>query len=209
MPRLVRALVLGALLGALLGGSARTDCAQAVEWRGQDYQAVADATATLSLARRIGEGVNPCGDPACAGQRERLTVLRIEGVRPDVAVGVEEDAAVYAARGYFIQQRSHPLHGALHDSRERRHQRQRRACDGAADHVGTVTESPLFELRVDVEGADEPLAPQIDFRTRFVGLERNGLAYVAEGTRVRVRTLSCAGRGGRSTMVAQAVVAIG
>lgn len=205
-------MVAAALLATVLVTAGRSSsCGTDFEWRGSTYDDVGPAQGDVLLTRRLGVGESLClgdaGSPGCRRPREEVTVLAIEGVDPAVAVGAEEYSRIHAVPGYFVQQREHPLHAALYGAEQRKRERRGWTCGDPSTTIGTVDEAPIFVLRLDVEGSEEPFEPVIDSRTRFVGLERRGLAFVPEGARVRVRTLVCTTERGRRKVVAQTVSA--
>ena len=207
MSRPFSALLLVALLGSLVVGPARSDsCAVVVEWRGDTYESVgADAAYGVSRGRRIGTGVvPPCGEATrgCAApDPARLTLFQIEGVDPAIAV-VADDVRVYAAHGYIAADPRHPLHDVLYGPIQRKRERRGWTCGSPVEYPGTVAYGLGLVL-------DEDRGPaSLESRTRYVDLDRHGVAYLAEGERVAVRTLTCTSKRGRTKVVAERVEAL-
>jgi hypothetical protein len=124
-------------------------------------------------------------------------VLQIAGVAPAIAVVVAEDFGVYAAQGYVGADPRHPLHDALYGPLQRKRER-RWTCGAPAEHRATAGAA---SLRLD----DDAGEARLESRTTFVGLDRHGVAYLEDGQRLAVRTLTCRTERGRTKIVATRV----
>ena len=186
-PALLAALAFGA--PAATAGDARASCAAAVVVDGRVLLGGGvDDPARLPPVT----GERPALSPACTeGSDERITVMRMQGVPPRVAVLDSDRRSIYVAEGTVTTLATHPLHdafrrGNLPSLREgRRCRAQRRPLDVVALEAqgGRV-------LRVDA-GAGSVLVG-VDSRTRIVN--RPAYEPIRRGQRLRLRTSACGGR---------------
>lgn len=211
--RVVPILVVAGAVGSLSASASGSSCAQTVEWRRTTYDAVPARQASTSLTRRLGRGeVVPCLEArGCAGTppARNATILRIEGVDPEVAVGVEEDAgSVYLAEGYFVELAGHPLHRAVFGRDGTPNETAGLDCGRAFRRIGRRVPPLTSVLRVELDGQDREATFFVDAKTEIAVPERNGLPYVADGQRISITARACGARGGAAKLVA-AVVASG
>ena len=213
MTRLAGLLVVAATLGVLVVGPARTtSCIAWIEWRGQGYEGLGEsAPAGISAGRRLGAGVvPPCGEATrgcSAPDPITRTVLEIDDVAPAIAVVVAEDFGVYAAPQYVGADPRHPLHEALYGPLWRKRERRNWICGSPADHRATAGAQSLVEPALLLD--EDAGVARLESRTTFVGLDRNGVAYLEEGQRLLVDTLTCHTQRGRTKVVATRVEPLG
>ena len=187
LPTSVAIAVTALAVGACGGGSGAESgsCASAIQFNGELY---------LGLALRI-----PPGDPAGTGvvpacddedQDREVTVLRLEGISPAIAVtwdgALEEE--VFVAPGYFTVLPSHPLHDAL---RRRAGGFPRpRGCTSRFSGTAVVTRTPTSnDVRVRIGGRH--VVPRVHEATRIVGFRRAAQPYLQRGDFVRIRGRRC------------------
>jgi hypothetical protein len=179
-----------------VGGS----CAARITWDGAVYYGQAFPS-RLPATLTLGTG----GRPTCrdsnggeAGASSTVDVRRLAGVDPRVAVAVRgEPDIAYLAVGYFIELASHPLHGAVEWSPRSLNELIGCAKSPPMRVEGTIRYGPSPRLEVSERdrvarryvGSEALLF--VDAHTRVERLARNGLPYVAQGTRVAVDAVGC------------------
>jgi Family of unknown function (DUF6281) len=187
----------------LVSGSA---CAARITWDGTVYYGQTFPS-RLPATLTLGTG----GRPTCrdshggeAGASSTVEVRRLSGVEPRVAVAVQgEPEHAYLAAGYFIQLPSHPLHGAIEWSSRSLNELIGCAKSPPMRVEGTIRYGPSASL--DVSGRDDVARRYVgseallfvDARTHVERLSRNGLPYIAPGTKVAVEAIGCLTRKGK------------
>ena len=209
----MRVVALAALAGALLAlasaESHATSCAPILTWRGTVYSG-GFTTRGLEFGLRIGTAYVPdCPNP---GEKEGpptpVTLLRVVGIRPAIAVGTRHDREPYLAEGFFIESPRHPLHRKIFGRRSPDETRGW-SCGTRFRRSGRVTSAPPFNLRIAYRNrrqADFFVDANTDFSTH---LTRFGVPYLAVETRVTVIATRCTASGGRWKLVARSFVPAG
>lgn len=173
-------------------------CADRITWNGRVYFGQLFAKlppATLVL----GTGGRPtCSDAngGEAGASSTVEVRRMIGVDPRVAVAVKgEPDAAYMAPGYFVQLPSHPLHSAIEWKPRSPNELTGCAKTRPRQLRVSVRSTSGSTIGVTLDGRETFLF--VDAYTRFRGLERNGLPYVAPGQHIAADAVECLSSGGR------------
>ena len=193
-PALLVALACGAPVAT--AGVARASCVDAVVVDGRLLFA-RGATDPARLPRVTGE--RPALSPACTDTSpadpgstdKRITVMRMQGVPPRVAVLDSSRRTLYAAEGTVTTLATHPLHEALRRGnlpslREgRRCRAQRRPLDAVALEAAA---GRGFRADVGPRGA----FVGVDARTRIVN--RPAYEPIRRGQRLRLGVSACGGR---------------
>lgn len=202
---------LAAMLFALAPADARaTSCAPTLTWRGTLYGG-GWGTRGVEFGRPIGTGYVPdCPNPGeKAGPPSPVTLLRVTGVRPAIAVGTRHDRDLYLAEGFFVESRRHPLHRNVFGRRSPNETRGW-SCGPAFRRTGRVTSVPPLNLRVAYGRTGRERHFFVDAQTRFDDrLTRLGVPYLSAGTRVSLTAKRCTASGGRWKLVARSFAPAG
>ena len=186
---------------AAAGPAHATVCVPTLTWRGVLYDGGFWYRGGVSLGSRVGTGLVPdCPSPGQPPQPPTpVALLRVDGVRPAIAVAARHDRGVYLAEGYVIQSRLHPLHRNVY-GRHSPNERRGWSCGAVFRRTGRVTGPPPNVVRV---GRAHYF---IDAGTHFSGrLTRHGVPYLGHGTRVTLTATRCTASGGRAKLVARSV----
>ena len=188
LPAIVAVLVLaaGVALAADVGGgddACATSYADAVTWRDVGYYGAGEARG-LAVGPRLGTG-RRAGD--CGGTP--VEVLGIEGIGAEVAIAVRgyEGLKTYAAEGFPVSVREHPLRTALYGTRPR----SSGPCGAPLTLRGPITNAPALGRRFLVRSGGRDVDIELRAGTRIPDHRRNGLPYLAEGEAVVVTGRRC------------------
>ena len=183
------ALVVGVATAAP-GGAAATSCAPTLTWRGVVYHGGFSGRG-LGFGETVGTGLVPScpsqGEPAAPP--EPVTLLRIRGVRPALAVAPRNERRPYIADGYVIESPRHPLH-RMFFPRGVPNETAGWSCARSFTRVGRVTHTPPNVFRVN--GVQYFLDSRTVFGRRLM---RHGVPYLGRGTRVGLEARRCSRRG--------------
>ena len=171
-----------------------------MEWKGREYSG-GFPTRGVEFGRTIGTAVEPfCGMPGEEpAEPSTLTVRRIKGVRPAIAVGVREYGGTWLAHGYVIESPRHPLHRTVFRRDTRPNETRGWTCGATFTRRGRIAQEPPYVLRIRIGRARPDFF--VDANTSFVGLDRLGVPYLGRGTRVKLTATRCTASGGRSKRV--------
>jgi hypothetical protein len=177
--------------------AANLDCLYPLVWDDRYYEPAVDVAASWKLEEDLGPGVIlGCGSPEMGYYPDDGTEVRsVEGIHPSVAVAAQvydsTQWAVFAAPGYLIESRRHPLHEALAENWGYARPHAGRRCDEtlrtrarslATPDLGqpleVVTVDPAVEELLVAPGAKRSVS--IDSETDLIGLDRNGVPYVGK-----------------------------
>jgi hypothetical protein len=186
------------------GPEADGDCLERLFWRGVEY---AGHPHRPVFAERLGmTSTRACGEP-----HERVTIYRIRGVHPSVAVAVRRKQPGGRRRylalgpGYFVQSPRHPLHRVLFGSDARPAPYGGLVCGSPRTVTARVVRVPLgeerwltvreqrpgdrrFLLGRNVGGSLSIFADSI-----ITGLDRGGIPHVKRGQDLRLVLRACRG----------------
>ncbi|HET7170058.1 MAG TPA: hypothetical protein VFI18_00315 [Gaiellales bacterium] len=191
---LVVAVLAGLAGGAAVPPAAGAACGLIVVWHDRAYWGFGGGPAE-SDGKRLDGAVEPgCNDTAGANERPSAVAARtIPAVPPAVAIFSEGHTLV--ASGYFIE----PSDLRVGDAAVPIHDETRGCALGGPVRIVGPAHPGFGLIDVTVDRTTVRLHHLLhgaalmfpDGRTRFEGLERNGLPYIAEGQRVRVDARFC------------------
>jgi hypothetical protein len=180
---------------------AEGDCVEELVWRGGQW---AGHRHRPPLAERIDRTTTlACGKPYA-----RVSIHRIPGVDPSVAVGVRrrgERSYLALGPGYVVQSPRHPFHRVLYGSEERPRPYDGLTCRGPRALVARVSRAPVGDERWLTVRAERPRERRflrgrnvggnlsIFAATAIDGLDRRGIPYVERGRRLRLTLRACRG----------------
>ena len=189
-------------VGAMPADARAASCAATLTWRGTLYSGLW-APRGVEFGGRIGTGYVP----DCPGPGEEpepptpVTLLRVKGVRPAIAVATRHERSLYLAEGFIIESRRHPLHRAVF-RRGSPNETRGWSCGPLFRRTGQVTSAPPFNLRVAYRRTGRLGHFFVDAETRFDDrLTRFGVPYLRVGTNVRLTARRCTASGGRWKLV--------
>jgi hypothetical protein len=181
---------------------AQAACGAVLKWRGVFY--FGDfPTRGIKFGARVGTGQIPdCADTGePPGPSTPITLLRVAGVRPAIAVGTAPDRELYLRHGFVIQSPHHPLHEKIFRGRSPNETRGW-SCGREFRRAGRVASAPPLVVRIRYRGTRRQPQLFVDARTRFSDrLTRFGVPFLGIGARVTVVATRCTASGGRSKVV--------
>ena len=205
--------VVAILLGGCGGDEAREeglpepDCLARLDWSGVTYRSSGDLVKPHVLGKRLGEGHIPgCGeDPGYD-----VSVVRIRGVSPAVAVGIGGNDWPYAwlAPGYLPESPRHPIHDAIYGSPREPNAEDGYDCRLPRTLRARAASTPSFDVEpLHVEAEDDDLQGfllredvdgivTVDADTVIEGFERDGIPFVRTGDEFSLVLRECMGKPG-------------
>jgi hypothetical protein len=201
-----------ALLAAGCGGEesrergvSEPDCAAQLVWQGVAHNSSGDRVRPSTLGKPLGKGrISGCGGDAAY----QVNVVRIRGVSPQVAVGVEGNDWPYAwlARGYILESPIHPLHDSVFGSVEKPDAEEGFDCGRTrAIRVRALT-TPAFDTQpLTVEAEDDQLQSfllredvdgivTLDAHSVVSGFARDGIPFLQAGDEFSLTLRECVGK---------------
>jgi hypothetical protein len=204
--RVAALIVLTTAVAALAPGDAQAACGAVLKWRGALY--FGDfPTRAIKFGARVGTGQIPdCADTGePPGPATPVTLLRVSGVRPAIAVGTAPDRDLYLRHGFVIQSPRHPLHAKIF-RRGSPNETRGWSCGPEFRRAGRVTSAPPLNLRIRYRRTQQQPQFFVDANTRFSDrLTRFGVPFLAIGARVTVKATRCTASKGRSKLVARSL----
>lgn len=181
------------------------DCVANLIWNDVQYSSAGSPEERLALGGRLGKG----HIPRCSGAPgPELSVLRIRGVDPAVAVVVEgEGDPPYAwlAPGYVPESPEHPLHDPIYGSPSEPNAEAGFRCEPPRQIRARALNTPAFDaafLQVAAEdGQWEPFLRagdvdgivSLDANTAVSGHERDGIPFIQAGDEFSLVLRECVG----------------
>ena len=201
-----------ALLAAGCGGEesrgrgvSEPDCAAQLVWNGVAHHSSGERLRPFSLGKPLGKG----RIPGCEGDTGfQVNVVRIRGVSPQVAVGVESNDWRYAwlARGYILESPLHPLHDSVFGSVEKPDAEEGFSCGRTRVIRVRAVNTPAFDVEpLTVEAEDDQLQSfllredvdgivTVDAHSVVSGFARDGIPFLQAGDEFSLTLRECVGK---------------
>ena len=211
MRRRLAAGLLGLCTAAAFAGCQRSEvqsfegeCVEELVWRGVDWAGHPHRPA-------FGERLGRTKTLACGKPFQGVTIHRILGIDPSVAIAVKRDEPGGRRRylslgpGYVVQSPEHPFHRVVYGSDDLPDAYEDQICRGKRTVLARVTRAPLGDERWltvraarskdarFVQGRGVRGVLSIDAGTAVEELERGGIPYVERGERLRLVLRACRG----------------